>query len=152
MSLLAFRQPLVTALSGALAAATDPLPTLVLGDRRLARGLGALRPNVIAAHSRSRRRAGYELVCSDTSLPLPARSLSGLVALELGECSDWHERLGEWARVVIPGGAVVSVDAGTSRARAAELTRRILCAGLTGIEQRQVGRKLVTRGLVSAAY
>ena len=77
--------------------------------------------------------------------PPAARSLAAVVAVGLGERDDWEPTLTTWSRGVVDGGAVVMVDRGP----AIELSRRALCGGLTALEQRVVGRWIVTSGLVS---
>src|SRR5207245_881240 len=62
---------------------------------------------------------------------------------------DWQHTLREWARVTRDGGAIVLVDRGSVRGRAPEASRRALCAGLTELEQRRVGRLVITSGLVT---
>ncbi len=77
--------------------------------------------------------------------PPAARSLAAVVAVGLGERDDWEPTLTTWSRWVVDGGAVVMVDRGP----AIELSRRALCGGLTALEQRVLGRWIVTSGLVS---
>lgn len=122
----------------------------VLGQPRVAqmlceRGYHAIdRVLVISDKPRSLRRAKVAGVYARLEhLPVARGSLAGLVAFDLGQRDDWARTLAEWSRAVRPGGAIVLVD----RASPSELTRRVLCSGLTEIEQRQTGRTFVTSGV-----
>jgi ubiquinone/menaquinone biosynthesis C-methylase UbiE len=68
-----------------------------------------------------------------------------VVGVDLATRDDWEAALRDWSRVVRDGGVVVLVD----RGHAAEASRRVLCAGLTELEQRHAGRLVITSGLVS---
>lgn len=146
-----FIAPLAGAVEDFLKAA-PPGPILVLGSPRLARGLaersGRRVIAALASPRRRRRRDPETLACDERALPVAEGSLAAVVAAGAGEHLDWRERFAEWARVVTPGGAIVLVAPGAGRARATEFSRRALCAGLTEIEQRQVGRCLLTSGRV----
>jgi hypothetical protein len=72
-------------------------------------------------------------------------SLAGVVGIDVATDGAWEVALREWMRVTRDGGAIVFVD----RGHAPEASRRALCAGLTEIEQRHVGRTVITSGLVS---
>jgi hypothetical protein len=52
--------------------------------------------------------------------------------------------LAAWLTAVRDGGVLVTLDRGEPSGPA----RRALCAGLTDVAQRQVGRTLITRGRV----
>ena len=73
------------------------------------------------------------------------RSLAGVIGLDIAVDDGWELTLRDWTRVTRDGGILVFVD----RGHAVEASRRALCAGLTEIEQRHVGRTIVTSGLVT---
>ena len=72
-------------------------------------------------------------------------TLAGVVGFGVGNRDDWATLLTAWTGRISDGGAVVLVD----RAPATELSRRALCAGLTELQQRRVGRNWITSGLVT---
>jgi SAM-dependent methyltransferase len=130
----------------ALASARVDGPIAVLGDTRLARHLAAAGRDVLCvagAATRALRRARLRAVTgSPSALPLVSAGFAALVAGGLVEVDTWEPLLAEWCRAVAPGGLVVVVDRGTPT----ELSRRALCGGLTAIEQRAVGRTVITAG------
>ena len=139
------------ALDGALAAADTKGPILVLNQPRIARALIQRGRDVLLAEerARSRRRGRPAFACDERALPLAPGAAAGVVGCGLGARGDWRERLVEWTRVVASGGAIALVDQGAGRPRASELTRLLLCCGVSEIEQRHAGRTLVTSGLVT---
>lgn len=126
-------------------------PASVAAAKGGAMWIAPARPRGLWAKAARGRRALPDLVADERRLPIASFSVAALVAFSIAEREDWSERLAEWIRVVRPGGKVALVDdAGTlggRRARAAELGRRVLCAGLGEIEQRRAARKLVTSGI-----
>ena len=117
----------------------------VVGHGRLAAAL--VKPGrslaLVDAEAAAIKRPPVEVALLDQ--PPEERSLAALIAVGLGERDDWEPTLVTWSRWVVDGGAVVMVDRGP----ALELSRRALCGGLTALEQRVVGRWIVTSGLVS---
>ena len=112
------------AVAAALASAAATGPTLVLGAPGLARVLDRRGVKAFAV------RAGAE------ALPCADAALAAVVAVRSADA------FAEWGRALRPGGALVMVGAGAE----VELTRRALCAGLVDLEQRRVGRLVVTSG------
>lgn len=157
--------PLTKAVARALRAAPEGRPVFVLGDGRLAQALAETGYRVVRAGGdpSPRRRHAPDAICDEKRLPVASSTLSAVVGWAAGDREDWQELLAEWVRAVAPSGVVVLVDAlsvsrlrpglgaSSGHARASELTRRALCAGLTDIEQRRAGRRMVTSGAVAAA-
>jgi hypothetical protein len=111
------------AAAAVVAALDGAAPVLVVGAPGLARVLA---------------RRGVPAFAVRAAAGVPARdgALGGLVLVRGADAPD------EWRRALRPGGAVVLVAGGA----AAELSRRVLCAGLVDPEQRQAGRLVVTSG------
>ncbi|MCG8417568.1 MAG: class I SAM-dependent methyltransferase [Proteobacteria bacterium] len=119
----------------------------VLEQPRIGRALASRGHQVVqvADKARSLRRILGDRMCSEPDvLPLADNRIDAVVAPGVGQRDDWNKLLSEWSRVVREGGVIVMVD----RAQPTELTRRALCSGLAEIGQRQVGRTIVTSGLV----
>lgn len=121
----------------------------VLGTPRLGRALGERGYEIVQVVDRPRTRPRSSAITRQVqalpaSLPLADGELAGLVAGDANG-GDWDTLLAEWSRVVRDGGVIVIVD----RAPPAEIARRALCSGLTEIEQRRAGRKVVTSGCVA---
>lgn len=94
---------------------------------------------------KGRVRAGEHRVQGrPEALPMGDGELAAVVGLGMGQRNDWEAVLREWRRVVAQGGVVIAVD----RAPPVELTRRLLCAGLTAIEQRRARGQTITSGRV----
>jgi SAM-dependent methyltransferase len=122
----------------------------VIGPQRLGRALGERGYEIVQVVDRPRPRPRGNAIARQVqavpaSLPLADGELAALVAGGAGSGDDWQTLLAEWSRVVRDGGVVVLVD----RAPPAEMARRALCSGLTEIEQRRAGRKIVTSGCVA---
>ena len=120
----------------------------VLDQPRLGRALAERGHRIlqIADRARSLKRIAGDRLCGVAdALPLGDGLLSAVVATGLGQRSDWSEVLAEWSRVTRAGGSIILID----RSPATELTRRTLCSGLTEIEQRRLGRTIVTSGRVA---
>lgn len=136
----------------------------VLDQPRLGRALTERGHRIlqIADKAKSLRRIASDRMCSRAdALPLGDAELAAVIASGLGQQSDWKALLAEWSRVTRHGGSIILIDraSGTSgrrlaslrpsgRSPATELTRRTLCGGLTEIEQRRLGRTIVTSGRV----
>lgn len=130
-------------------AGTERGPIAVLGRTRIGRALAERGYSVVFMAEKPkplRRVNGMRIRGRLDALPVAEHCLAALIAEGVGQRDDWSRVLGEWSRAVATGGAIVLVD----RAPPAELTRRALCSGLAEIEQRQVGRTMVTSGLVTA--
>jgi hypothetical protein len=133
----------VTAIAEALSSSGATGKIAVIGNAKIATALAAKHEIVPVALSARRAKQHPEAV-TDVSV-LDPRSLGGLVALGIADDDAWHAKLEAWSQVVRDGGAIVLVD----RGRAAEVSRRALCGGLTELEQRRAGRVVVTSGLVT---
>ena len=122
-------------------------PIAVLDGLSLAERLPASgRPVIAVAARASDLRDWHRLpavTAAAAALPIGDGRLGALVVVDPGG-AGWEARYAEWARAVMDGGAIVVVG-GT--AREAPLTRA-LCAGLCDLEQRVVGRRVVTVGRV----
>lgn len=121
----------------------------VIGPPRLGRALGERGYEIVQVVDRPRPRPrngaiARQVQAAPASLPLADGELIALVAGGAGN-DGWEALLAEWSRVVRDGGVLVLVD----RAAPAEMARRALCSGLTAIEQRRAGRKVVTSGCVA---
>lgn len=122
-------------------------PVAVIQKVRLARALAERGHQVIQVTDGpgGRVRAGEQRVqARPEALPMEDGTLRAVVGLGMGQRDDWEALLQEWRRVVVDGGVVVALD----RAPPTELTRRLLCAGLTDIEQRRAGGRTITSGRV----
>jgi hypothetical protein len=138
-----FVTPAVTAIVEALTSANADGKIAVIGNLKLARALAASREVVpVGLSPRVAKKVPDAL--PDVSTIAPA-SLAAVIGVDLTRADDWETPLRAWSRVVRDGGAIVLVD----RGRAAEATRRALCAGLSELEQRHAGRAVITSGLVT---
>jgi hypothetical protein len=138
-----FVTPAVTAIGDALTSARADGTIAVIGHAKLAAALGATREVVTVAPG---QRAATKLATALADLSaVEDGSLAAVVGVGVGTDEAWATTLREWSRVVRDGGALVLVD----RARAHEVSRRALCAGLSELEQRHAGRVVVTSGLVT---
>jgi hypothetical protein len=139
-----FVTPTVTAIGEALASARIEGRLAVIGNAKLATALAGARHDVvpIGLSERAARRVTNAL--ADLS-SLGERSLGAVVGADLAIDDGWQLVLRDWIRVVRDGGAIIFLD----RGHAPEASRRALCAGLCEIEQRQVGRTVITSGLVT---
>lgn len=120
---------------------------IVIDEVRLARALRERGFDVVAVASRLRplaRSAGARVCSSPSALPLADGCAGAVVALGIGGAEPWRPAIEALSRIVREGGVVVLVD----RAEPTELSRRVLCGGLAGIEQRTAGRSCVTSGVV----
>ena len=139
-----FVAPAVTAVTEALRSArADDGRLAVIGNAKLATALAKPR-DVIAVGLTARAAKKHPGALADLS-SVEASSLAGVIGVDVSVRDDWEAALREWARVVRDGGVLVMLD----RGRAAEASRRALCAGLTELEQRHAGRLVVTSGLVT---
>jgi hypothetical protein len=148
-----------TAVAEALASARADGAIAVVGHAKLAAALAnPERPRVMEPGAPAERtartvtpvalpkRAAKKVANALADLSsVEAGSLDAVIGVGAASGDAWEATLAAWSRVVRDGGAVVMVD----RARAAEASRRALCAGLSELEQRAVGRVVVTSGLVT---
>ena len=139
--------PAVTAILEALASANAGGKLAVVGNAKLATALGAApRPGLEVVPVGLSARAAKKLTNALADLSgLEDRSLAGVVGVDVAADDGWELTLRDWKRIVRDGGAIVMLD----RGRAPEASRRALCSGLTELEQRHVGRVVVTSGLVT---
>lgn len=143
-----FVTPALTAVTEALrSASADAGKLAVVGHAKLATALASAEREVVAIGLSTRAAKKHPKALADLS-SVDARSLAGVVGVDVATSDAWEATLSEWSRTVRDGGAVVLVD----RGHAAEASRRALCAGLTELEQRHVGRLVITSGLVSHLY
>ena len=140
-----FVTPAVTAIVEALSSAHADAGTLaVIGNAKLATALAATKREVMPIAMSVRAAKKLTNALADLS-SIDDNSLAGVVGVDVATDEGWEVTLREWMRVTRDGGAIVFVD----RGHAPEASRRALCAGLTEIEQRQVGRTVITSGLVT---
>jgi len=138
-----FVTPAATAIGEALASARAEGTIAVVGHAKLALALGDGRRVVpVGLPKRAAKKLTGALADLST---VDAGSLAAVVGVGAASDDAWQTTLASWVRAVRDGGAVVMVD----RVRAHEASRRALCAGLTELEQRRVGRVVVTSGLVT---
>ena len=136
-----FVTPAVTAIVEALGSAHGKIA--VIGNAKLAKALAASR-EVVAVGLSARAAKKIPGALPDLATVEP-QSLAAVIAVDVARDNGWQDVLAAWSRVGRDGGAVVLVD----RGRAAEVSRRALCAGLSELEQRHVGRAVITSGLVT---
>jgi hypothetical protein len=139
-----FVTPAVTAVDEALTSARARGRIAVIGHAKLASALAEAGRDVLPVGLSARAAKKLTNALADLSA-LEERSLAALVGIDIAVDDGWELTLGAWTRVVRDGGAIIYLD----RGGAAEASRRALCAGLTEIEQRHVGRSVVTSGLVT---
>ena len=118
------------AVDAALTALARPGPIAVLTAPRLARAL---------------THRGWTVTAVDADQLSATASYAAVIGVGPGDRSAFASQLGAWSAATVDGGGVVLIDRGP----ATESSRRILCAGLTGLEQRLAGRWVVTSGVVS---
>ncbi len=136
----------VTAVTEALSSANTTGTLAVIGNAKLARELAVARKGSDVLPIGLSARAAKKLTNALADLSsVDERSLGGVVGMDVASDDGWEITLRDWTRVVVDGGTLVFVD----RGHAAEASRRALCAGLTEIQQRHVGRTIVTSGLVT---
>jgi hypothetical protein len=139
-----FVAPAVSAVSEALGSASAAGKIAVIANAKLAAALAGAKREVVAIGMSARAARKLTNALVDLSA-IEDRSLDGVVGVDIAVDDGWEITLSEWRRVVRDGGALVFVD----RGHGAEASRRALCSGLTEIEQRHVGRTVVTSGLVT---
>ena len=140
-----FVTPAVTAIVEALSSAhADTGKLAVIGNAKLATALTDAKRDVmpIAMSARAAKKLTHALADLST---IEDRSLAAVIGVDIATDDGWEIALRDWQRCVRDGGAIVFVD----RGHAPEASRRALCAGLTEIAQRHVGRTIVTSGLVT---
>lgn len=138
-----FVTPAVTAIVEALASARATGKLAVIGNAKLAAALADGR-EVVAVGLSPRAARKQPGALADLG-GIEDGSLAGVVGVDITVDDDWRAHLREWRRVVRDGGVIVFLD----RGHAAEASRRALCSGLSELEQRHVGRAVVTSGLVT---
>jgi hypothetical protein len=138
-----FVTPAITAIDEALKSAAAAGKLAVVGNAKLAVALGK-RGDVVAIGLSTRAAKKFSGTLGELAA-IEAGTLAGVIGVDVTTDEDWQPTLREWARVTRDGGAIVLVD----RGRAPEASRRALCAGLTELEQRRVGRLVITSGLVT---
>jgi hypothetical protein len=129
--------------AGAGAGAGGDGPVAVIGNARIARAIGTAR-EVIPVGLSARAAKKLPRAIADLSGVEPA-SLAAVIGIDLATDDDWQSTLRGWSRVVRDGGMIVFVDRGHPH----EAGRRALCGGLSEIEQRHVGRSVITSGFIS---
>ena len=138
-----FVAPAITAIDEALQSARAAGTLAVVGNAKLATAF-AKRTTIVPVGLSARAAKKLPNALGDLR-SIEAGTLAGVIGVDVTTDDDWEPTLREWARVTRDGGAIVFVD----RGRAAEASRRALCAGLTELEQRRVGRLVITSGLVT---
>jgi len=139
-----FVTPAVSAVAEALGSARADGKLAVIGNAKLATALKDAKREVVPIGLSARAAKKLTNAMADMSA-IEDRSLDAVVGIDIAVDDGWEITLAEWRRVVRDGGAIVFVD----RGHGAEASRRALCSGLTEIEQRHVGRSVVTSGLVT---
>jgi hypothetical protein len=140
-----FVTPAVTAIVEALASAhADAGKLAVIGNAKLATALATDKRDVMPIAMSVRAAKKLTNALADLT-SVDDGALAAVVGVDVAIDDGWEVTLREWMRVTRDGGAIVFVD----RGHAPEASRRALCAGLTEIEQRHVGRTVVTSGLVT---
>jgi hypothetical protein len=139
-----FVAPAVSAVSEALGSAGVDGKIAVIANAKLATALAGTKREVVAVGMSARAVKKLTNALVDLTA-IEDASLDGVVGVDIAVDDGWEITLAEWRRVVRDGGALVFVD----RGHGAEASRRALCSGLTEIEQRHVGRTVVTSGLVT---
>jgi hypothetical protein len=139
-----FVTPSVTAIAEALASARATGKLAVIGNAKLAAALTGGDREVLPIGLSPRAAKKLTNALADLS-GLEDGGLDAVIGVDVAVDDGWELTLRDWKRVVRDGGAIVMVD----RGRAPEASRRALCAGLTELEQRHVGRVVVTSGLVT---
>lgn len=138
-----FVTPAVTAINDALASAKADGVIIVVGHAKLAQALKEKR-EVIAVGMSARSAKKLGATAPDTT-GLDAGSAVAVIGVDVVDDEAWVATLREWTRVLRDGGAIVIVD----KRQPDEASRRALCAGLTEIEQRHAGSRIITSGLVT---
>ena len=136
-----FVTPAATAIGEALADVQGKLA--VIGNAKLATALRAKHEVLpIGLSPRAAKRLTNALADLTS---IADQNLAAVVGMDVAVDDGWELTMRDWTRVVRDGGVIVFVD----RGRAAEASRRALCGGLTEIQQRHVGRAIVTSGIVT---
>ena len=136
-----FVAPAVSAIQEALGSGDGKLA--VIGNAKLASALRDKREVLpIGLSVRAAKKLTNAL--ADVTA-IEDRALAGVIGVDVADDDGWELTLRDWSRVVRDGGVIAFVD----RGRAPEASRRALCAGLTELEQRHVGRVVITSGLVT---
>lgn len=137
-----FKAPVVQAVQQALATGGASGLLLVVGDAALATALGGTAADI---STRAAKRQPRVIGGARTSLEAPDGQFDAVIGAGAATDAIGAALLAEWSRLIRDGGLLVMVD----RADETAATRRALCAGLADIEQRVVGRTVVTSGFVT---
>ncbi len=78
-----------------------------------------------------------------------AGTTAAIIAVGVGQRDDWHELITTWRQAVDSEGPVVFVDRGVP---AVEMSRRALCGGLSGLEQRRIGGQILTSATAPKSF
>lgn len=70
--------------------------------------------------------------------------LRALIVEGVGRHGQWSAELEGWRPLLAPGGRLISIDRGAGQ----EVSRRLLCSGLTDLNQCAVARRLVSSARV----
>jgi hypothetical protein len=139
-----FVTPSVTAIAEALSSAGASGKIAVVGNAKLATALAGPDRDVVPVALSTRAAKKIANALGDMSA-LADKTVAAVIGVDIADDDGWEATLAGWKRVVRDGGAIVLVD----RGQAPEASRRALCAGLTELQQRHVGRVVVTSGLVT---
>jgi len=139
-----FVAPAVNAIVEALDSARADGKLAVIGNAKLAIALRAAKRDVVPVGLSPRAAKKLTNALADVTA-ISDRSLAGVVGVDVADDDGWAATLRDWKRIVRDGGAIVMLD----RGRAPEASHRALCSGLSELEQRHVGRVIVTSGLVT---
>lgn len=138
-----FVTPTIIAITEALGPDNTSGPIAVVGNAKVATAFRESRA-VIPVGMSARAAKKLEGAIADTST-IEDRSLAAVIGINVTADDAWIETLRAWSRLVRDGGTIVFID----RGKAAEASRRALCAGLSELEQRHAGRSVITSGLVT---
>ena len=139
-----FIAPAVGAVFEALDSAHAEGKLAVIGHAKLFKALVDAKRDALPIGLSARAAKRLTNALADLSA-IEDRSLAAVIGVDVALDDGWELALRDWQRVVRDGGAIVMID----RGRAPEASRRALCAGLSELEQRHVGRVVVTSGLVT---
>jgi hypothetical protein len=91
--------------------------------------------------TRNLRTRGLNVVDLDSTEGVSG-SYAALIVGNIAKEEDWADNLPGLIQMLEPGAQLIAVDRGSAH----EVSRRLLCAGLTDLRQREVGRQVVTTG------
>lgn len=114
---------------------------LAVEDALSARGEGPMACGQVGKLGKSLRARGLELCDLDASSSKESAYAAILIENIVGR-DDWAEELTRLRACLKPGARVISVDTGP----AVEVSRRLLCGGLSDIHQQEIGRQILSSG------